>query len=105
LTFGAEFVALKIADEMSESIRYRLCMMGMGIDGETNVFADNKSVVDNVTIPESTLSKKHNSIAYHNCRECVGSHAMRVAHEPGSDNLADGLMKFLARFKFLTFVQ
>jgi hypothetical protein len=29
---------------------------------------------------------------------------MWVAHEPGSDNLADGLTKFLARFKFLTFV-
>jgi hypothetical protein len=79
-------------------------MMGIGIDGETNVFADNKSVVDNATIPESTLSKKHNSIAYHKCRECVASHAMRVVHEPGSDNLVDGLTKFLARFKFLTFV-
>jgi hypothetical protein len=80
-------------------------MMGIGIDGETNVFADNKSIVDKATIPESTLSKKHNSIAYHKCRECVASHAMWVAHEPGSDNLADGLTKFLARFKFLTFVR
>jgi hypothetical protein len=33
-------------------------------------------VVDNATIPESTLSKKHNSIAYHKCKECVASHAM-----------------------------
>jgi hypothetical protein len=58
-----------------------------------------------MTILESMLSKKHNSIAYHKCWKCVTSHAMQVAHEPGLDNLADGLTKFLARFKFLAFIQ
>jgi hypothetical protein len=106
LQFGAKFVVLKIAAEMNESIHYHLCtMMGIRIDGESNIFADNKSVVDNMTIPKSTLSKKHSSIPYHKCQECVASHAMQVAHEPGLDNLADGLTKFLARFKFLTFIQ
>jgi hypothetical protein len=52
--------------------------MGIHINGETNIFTDNKSIVNNATIPEATLSKKHNSIAYHKCRECVASHAMQA---------------------------
>jgi primosomal protein N' len=51
------------------------------------------------------LSKKHNSIAYHKCKECVASHAMWAAYEPGCHNMADGLTKFLPRYKFLTFVR
>jgi hypothetical protein len=62
-TFGLEFVALKIAAEMNDALRYKLCMFGIPINGPTNSFCDNKSVVTNVANPESTLSKNHNSIA------------------------------------------
>jgi hypothetical protein len=94
-TFGSEFVSPKIASEMNEALRYKLRMMGICIEGPTNTFVDNKSVVDNTTIPESTFNKKHNSIAYHKCRESVATSTMRVTHEPGSENIADGLTKFL----------
>jgi len=53
-TFGSEFVALKIATEMVEGLRYRLGMMGVPIDGPVNTFCDNDSVVKNVTNPSST---------------------------------------------------
>ena len=56
--FGSEFVALKIATEMNEGIRYKLRMMGVPIDGPTNCFCDNQSVVTNVSNPESVLNKK-----------------------------------------------
>ena len=69
------------------------------IDGPTNTFCDNNSVVQNVTRPESVLQKKHNSIAYHKVRESVASTAMRVLHEPGATNLADLLTKWLPPLK------
>jgi hypothetical protein len=56
--FGSEFVALKIATDMNEALRYKLQMMGIPIMGPTNCFCDNKSVVTNATIPQSTLQKK-----------------------------------------------
>ncbi len=94
-TFGSEFVALKIASEMNDALRYKLRMFGVAIDGPTNVFCDNQSVVTNVANPESTLSKRHNAIAYHKVRECVAAKALRIKHERGEDNCSDVLTKFL----------
>lgn len=62
-TFGSEFVAMHIATELLEALRYKLRMMGIPIEGPADVFCDNESVVTNSTIPESTLKRKHNSIA------------------------------------------
>ena len=70
-TLGSEFVATRISVEMNESLRYKLQMMGVPIDGPTDCFCDNQSVANNATLPHSTLSKKHNTIAYHKVRERV----------------------------------
>jgi hypothetical protein len=94
-TFGSEFVAMKIAAEMNDALRYKLRMFGIEIDGPTNAFCDNNSVVQNVTNPESTLSKKHNAIAYHKVRECVAQKALRIRFERGEYNCSDVLTKFL----------
>ena len=40
-TFGSEFVALKIAIEMNEALRYKLWMIRIPIDGPKNGFCDN----------------------------------------------------------------
>ena len=48
----------------------RMGMMGIPIVGPSNVLCDNTSVVDNASLPESQLKKKHLSIAYHYVREC-----------------------------------
>lgn len=94
-TFGSEFVALKIATEANDALRYKLRMFGIPIAGPTNVFCDNNSVVTNVSNPESTLSKKHNAVAYHKVRETVAMNVIRVAHEPGKHNCSDVFTKFL----------
>ncbi len=94
-TFGSEFVALKIAAEMNDALRYKLRMFGIPIDGPTNGFCDNQSVVTNVVNPESTLKKRHNSIAYHKVRKCIASKALRIRHEDGKENCSDVLTKFL----------
>ena len=58
--------------------------------------------------PESTLSKKHNAIAYHLCREAVAAGIIRVAKEDTATNLADLLRKQMSKerredlmFKFM----
>ncbi len=68
-------------------------MFGIPIDGPANVFCDNKSVVTNSTIPDSTLKKKHNSIAYHRVREAVASGTLRIAKVLSKSNNADLLTK------------
>mmetsp|Transcript_10776 Transcript_10776/g.15574 ORF Transcript_10776/g.15574 Transcript_10776/m.15574 type:complete len:227 (+) Transcript_10776:552-1232(+) len=95
-TFGSEFVAARIAVELIESLRYKLRMFGVPIDGPTNVYCDNDSVVNNSTKPESTLKKKHNAIANHRFREAVAAGTIRIAWEPTDTNIAYMLTKCLA---------
>jgi hypothetical protein len=94
-TFGSEFVAMRILVEMLEAMRYKLRMLGVPIDGPSNVFCDNKSVVTNSTIPTSTLKKKYNSIAYHRVREAVAAGILQIAKVQSSENLVDLLTKSL----------
>jgi hypothetical protein len=62
-TFGSELVAAKVATKTVRGPRYKLQMLGVPIDGPTYFFGDNMSVVTNISIPESVLKKKSNSIA------------------------------------------
>jgi hypothetical protein len=94
-TFGSEFIAARIAVELVEGLRYKLRMFGIPIDGPTNMYIDNDSVVCNSTHPESALKKKHNAIAYHRVREAVAAGTIRIAYEPSETNLADILTKLL----------
>lgn len=102
-TFGSEFIAMKTAVEQIEGMRYKLRMMGIPLDGPTSVFCDNESVFKNSTAPESTLKKKHNSIAYHRTREAQAAKTVQIAWEKGETNLADLLTKILPgpRIRFL----
>jgi hypothetical protein len=96
-TFGSEFVAMRVAVELVESLRYKLRMFGVPIEGPTNVFCDNEAVTKNAIFPESTLKKKHNAIAYHRTREAVAAGTIRVTKEDGKTNLADVLTKPLSQ--------
>ena len=70
-SFGNEFVALWIANDLLMALLYKIRMFGVPIDGPANVFCDNSGVVKNTSIQESTLVKKHNAINYHAIREVV----------------------------------
>ena len=95
-TFGSEFVALRICKELIVALRYKLRMFGIPIDGPANVFCDNRGVVRNASIPESTLMKKHNAINYHAVREAAAAGILRVGKEDGETNIADLLTKVLS---------
>jgi hypothetical protein len=92
-TFGSEFVALKTGMEMIKGMRYKLRMMGVPLDGPAHIRVDNLSVVKNSSVPESTLKKKSNSIAYHFVREAVAAGIARIAYETSGSNKADILTK------------
>ena len=88
-TFGSEFVAMRIAVDLIEGLRYKLRMFGVPIDGPANVLSDNMAVIQNSTIPSSTIKKKHNAICYHRVREAVASGIIRIAKIDTKENLAD----------------
>jgi hypothetical protein len=103
-TFGSEFVAMKTAVELLQALRCKLRWFGVPLDGPANVYGDNQSVIHSAQRPEVTLSKKHNAIAYHKCREAVACDMMRVAYESTDTNLADLLTKPLAQARRETLV-
>ena len=92
-TFGSELVAQRICKDLIVALRYKLRMFGIPINGPANVFCDNRGVVKNLSIPESTLLKKHNSINYHAVREAAAAGILRVGKEDGDTNLSDLLTK------------
>ena len=96
-TFSSEFVALKIAVEMIISMRYKLRMMGVPLEGPARIFCDNEAVYKNASFADSTLKKKHNSIAYHKVRESVAAGICYVIKEDTGSNLADILTKSLPK--------
>ena len=95
-TFGSEFIAVRIAVEKIKFLIYKLRMMGVPLDGPANMFADNESVVKSSMNPESTLNKKHVSIAYHLTRESFAAGIIDLYFVLSRDNLADLLTKVLS---------
>ena len=75
--------------EIIEVLRYKLRMVGVPIDGSNNILCDNRAVCVNTTWPESTLSKKYHSIAYHFVQEAVTEGTVRFSRERTSINLSD----------------
>ena len=57
--------------------------------GSASIFYDNEAVYKNTVLPESTLKKKHHSIAFHYCREAVAAKIIKVAREGINTNLSD----------------
>jgi hypothetical protein len=80
-TYGSEMVAMRLARDFIVEMRIKLKMFGVPINSAANIYCDNKGVVSNTSIPESTLSKKHNSINYHIIRESAAAGILRVAKE------------------------
>ena len=88
-SFGSEFVALRIATELNEALRYKLRTFGIPINGPSEILCDNRSVVINSSVPTSVLNKRHNAICYHRVREAQAAGIIRVGWIEGKNNLAD----------------
>ena len=82
--FSSKFIALKQCLEDIEHLRFKLRMFGISMynDGEgepTYILCDNDSVVTNTSNVESSLNKKHSSIAYHFSRWNVFAGVCKIA--------------------------
>ena len=92
-SFGSEFIAMKQCCEYLRGLRYKLRMMGIPCESPAYILGDNQSVLYNTTIPESTLKKKSQSIAYHFVREGSARDEWRTAYVNTHENPADLLTK------------
>ena len=88
-SFGSEFVAMKQCCEYIRGLRYKLNMIGIPVEGPTCSYGDNQSVLANTTIPDSTLKKKSQSIAYHFDHEGVARDEWTTSYVNTHDNEAD----------------
>ena len=87
---------MRIATEQIRVSRYKLRSFGIPINEPTFVFGDNRSVLKNCTIPESTMKKKSNAIAYHYVRESAAMDEIIHGYIHTSENAADILAKSLS---------
>ena len=67
--------------------------MGIPVEGPTCINGDNQSVLAKMAIPDSTLKKKSQSIAYHFVCEGVARDEWRTSYVNTHDNEADLLAK------------
>ena len=93
--FGVEFIAMKQCCEYLHGLRYKLRMMGMPCDQLSHIYSDNQSVLANTMMPDSTLKKKSQSIAYHFVRKGSARGEWRTPYVNTHDNEADLLTKLL----------
>ena len=82
-------MALIIATELLVSLIYKLRMFGIDIDGPADVFCDNQSVMENVTLPQLVLNKRHKVICYHRVREAQDAYVIIVVWIQGEYNQAE----------------
>ena len=68
-------------------------MIGIPFSDTCFVYGENKSVLYNTTLPESTLKKKINSVVYHAVREGVATVKWLTVYEPANTHFSDLLRK------------
>ena len=91
--FGSEFVAARVATDKIIDLRYTLMYLGVPIRSKSYMFGDNKSVVESLSIPTSTLSKKSTLASCHRVREAIAAGYLQFNWKDGNSNPADILRK------------
>ena len=92
-SFGSEFIAMKQCTEYVCGLHYKLHMMDIPCTTPAFIFGDNQLVLANTSIPDSTLKKKSQSIAYHFVCEGCACDEWRTAYMNMKDNPADLVTK------------
>ena len=96
-------MAMKVATEYARGLRYKLRMMEIAIKGPYYLYGDNKSLLVNTSVSDSTLKKKSNSIAYHHSRAREGTvrDEWRCTYINTDDNHSDAQSKPLPYVEIL----
>ena len=80
-------------------IRIKLKMFGITFASPENVLYDNNGIVKNTSIPESNITKKHNTINYQCVHEAASVRILCVRKEDTATDLANPFKKFLPYFQ------
>ena len=91
--YGSEFVAARSAVDQIIDIRTTLRYLRVPIRDKSYMFGDNRSVVTNSTIPNSTISKRHHLTSYHRVREAIPAKYISFHSKDGKSNPANILSK------------
>ena len=86
-------MAMKLVFGYICCLRYKLRMMGIPFSYLCFVYGDNKLVLYDTKLPESTLKNKRNYIAYYAVREGVATGDWLTVSEPTDTNVSDLLTK------------
>ena len=70
-------------------ICYKLRMFHVPLDRPSDIMYDNQGVVNNTSLPQYTLGKKHYVLNYHVVREAAEAGILREGKEDMETNLAD----------------
>ena len=84
---------MRTAVKEVQSVRYMLRFLGVKVKHASLICGDNLGVIQNFTIPDILLKKKHIAIAYHRTRESAAAgicHPIKIKSE---HNFADILTK------------
>ena len=95
LTLGTEFVSFKSAVEHTKIIHYYLRTMGAKVTKATTILCDNKGVVINSKVPQSTMNKKTIALTYQYVREHQANNMVNICFIPREEEYADAFTKAL----------
>ena len=104
-TYGSEIVAAKTAAEQIMDLRYTLRYLLVPIKSKSCMFGDNRSVVTSATLPHSTMSKRHNILAFHRVREAIAAKIIDFHWIQSEYNLSDMLSKHWEHSKIFPMIQ
>ena len=86
---------MRTAVEEVHSVRYMLRCLGVKVNTALLVCGDNLGVIQNCSIANSLLKKKHVAIAYHKARESSAAGIVHPIKVAGVNNFADLMTKAL----------
>jgi hypothetical protein len=92
-TYGSEFVEARVCVEQIIDLRTTLRYLGVPIRDKSNMFGDNKSVVDSSMQLHAKLHKQHTMLSFNRVREAIASGIVGFFYIPGDINPADILSK------------
>ena len=86
-------MAMKQAADYIRGFRYKIRMFGIPFEEPYYMYSENQSVLEGSTIPESTLKKKAQSIAFHFIREGCEADECRTTYISKLENISDLIKK------------
>jgi hypothetical protein len=92
-TYGSEFVAARTCVEQIIDLRHTLQYLGVPVIEMSQMFGDNKTVVDSATKIHTKLHKRHTALSFHRFREAMAAGFIGFCQIPDSRNPADVLTK------------